>query len=247
MNEIILKKDFSPVFGDADSDGFVGVRGYLTYFQNAVTEYMINLGLDGFTLFEKYGAAWVYAKYKLHINKKADFHNLQTKSWIEKRRSVSSLLQNLEISRSDELYAFGKLEFCLYSFRHERLCRVSDIDFPFSATVEKAVEIAPFTRIKPNFDRGEYKYSHIVRYTDLDSNIHMNNIKYVDMLLNAFDNNFYKTHFISDFEIHYLNQSYEGEKIDVFVQNTENKYTVTGIKEDSTIAVICIIETEQIH
>ena len=241
-NEIILTKTFSPQFADMDADGFIGIRGYLTYFQNAVTEYMMNLGLDGFTMLEKYGAAWVYTKYKLHMEKKARFADIHTESWTEKRRSVSSLLQNLAISQGNEACAFGKLEFCLYNLKNNRLCRISDIDFPACAPVEKSVDISPFARIKPTADKGEYVYSHTVRYTDLDSNRHMNNIKYVDMLLNAFDSNFYDTHFISDFEIHYMNQSYEGEKINVYMKNSETEIILTGEKEDGTDAAVCIIK-----
>ena len=240
-NEIVLKKDFFPQFADMDADGFIGIRGYLTYFQNAVTEYMMNLGLDGFTLFEKYGAAWVYTKYKLHIEKKARFAAMHTESWTEKRRSASSLLQNLAVLQNGEVCAFGKLEFCLYNFKNNRLCRISDVEYPLSAEVEKAVDIASFARIKPNEDKGEYVYTHIVRYTDLDSNHHMNNIKYADMLLNVFGSDFYNTHFISDFEIHYMNQSYEGEKIKVYMRISESGVAVTGEKEDGTNAAVCIM------
>lgn len=240
-NEIVLSRDFQTQFGDTDADGLVGIRGYLTYFQNAVTEYMLQLGLDGFTLFEKYGAAWVYTKYKLHINKKASFGSVHINSWTEKRRSVSSLLQNLEIIQENEMCAYGKLEFCLYGFKNQRLCRISDINYPFSSQVENSVAVTPFTRIGSTEDNGKYIYTHIVRYTDLDSNLHMNNIKYVDMILNAFDSKFYNSYSISDFEIHYMNQSYEGEKINVYVKQTENRILLTGEKEDGTAAVKCII------
>lgn len=243
-NEIVLSRDFLTRFGDTGADGRVGILGYLTYFQDAVTEYMLNIGLDGFTLFDKYGAAWVYTKYKFHIDKKASFGNVHIESWTEKRRSVSSLLQNIEISQNNSLCAFGKLEFCLYSFKNKKLCRITDIDYPFSSQVDKYVEIPTFKRIKPTDGKGEFVYTHTVRYTDLDSNIHMNNIKYADMLINAFDNEFYKTHFISDFEIHYMNQSYEGEKIDVYVKKDENETVLTGVKQDGTTAALCIVQFE---
>ncbi len=57
MQEIIFKKDYMPQFREADADGLIGPKGYMSYFQDAATHYMHNLRLGNDTLPEERGAA----------------------------------------------------------------------------------------------------------------------------------------------------------------------------------------------
>ena len=59
-------------------------------------------------------------------------------------------------------------------------------------------------------DEELYVHSHKVRYTDLDSNEHMTNLRYVDLVIDTFDSEFYMNNMITDFEIHFMNQCFEG-------------------------------------
>ena len=54
-----------------------------------------------------------------------------------------------------------------------------------------------------------------VRSTSLDYCYHTNNIEYVRFVLNTYDAEFLKTHEPTGLEIHYLGQSFEGERLDI--------------------------------
>ena len=91
----------------------------------------------------------------------------------------------------------------------------------------------------------EYRYTHTVRYADLDKMGHMTNLKYVDLLLNAFDSRFYKEHMVTDMEIHYVNQCFENEGIRVYAQTLEDCIWLLGMKEDGSIAVQGMMKTRK--
>ena len=70
---MIFEKSYFPQFREADRDGYVGLQGYMCYFQDIVTHYMHNLGKGNDTLTEKYGIVWSFTKYKMRVNRKIDF------------------------------------------------------------------------------------------------------------------------------------------------------------------------------
>lgn len=236
---MVFEKDYMPQFREADESGFVGVRGYLAYFQDVATHFMHNLGKGNDVLPEAYGICWMYTKYKLHIEKEADFSDvLHLETWIEKKKPSILINQALTISRKGEIYAQGHVESCLYDMRKKRLTRPEAVDFPAAAAIERTLERAvQFGKIAKTITDMEYSYTYKVRYTDLDKSRHMTNLRYISLLLDAFDSDFYRRNRVTDFEIHYLSQCFEGEEIKIYKKEETQGIRLIGTHLDGAIAV----------
>lgn len=245
---MILKKEYVPQFRETDADGKIGLRGYMDYFQDVATTYMYNLGKSNDTLPEEYGLCWMYTRYKIHINKKADFNvPLKLETWVEKSKSSFLVFQDMVISRNGEVYASGRLENCLYNRKLGEMGNVNEVDFPLDVALDKKVEIGTYTRFRRKIDDMKYCYSHTVRYTDMDKNIHMNNLVYISLMMDAFNYEFYCHHRITDFEIHYISQCFEGEEIKLYMKQDEQGYKIAFVKADGTLAAIGLIKVEDIN
>ena len=235
---MIFEKDYIPQFREADPNGLVGLRGYMNYFQDVATHYMHNLNKGNDVIPEKYGISWMYTKYKRHIITEADFtDSLHFETWVEKKKTSAVVSQGLCISRNGEDYAYGRLESCLFDKNAGRLTRTEAIDLPKDIAIDRTALTEPFTKISRDMTQMEYRYTHKVCYTDLDKSGHMTNLQYVNLLLNAFDSNFYKSHRITDFEIHYVSQCFEGEEISVYVKEEKEGIRLLGVHEDKSPAV----------
>ena len=187
--EIIYKETYQPEFHDAEADGKISLRGYMGYFQDMATHYMHNLQLGNDTLPEEYRHCWIFTKYKVHIEQKAVFNgtNFDLECWIEKEKSPVILHQDIEIKRNGKLHMCGRLELCLFQLDDRRLNKLSGIDFPREVAVERKIDLKPYVKPLKEDSQKQYCYTHIVKYTDLDKSMHMNNLRYIDMLLNVFD------------------------------------------------------------
>ncbi len=146
------------------------------------------------------------------------------------------------ISRGTQIYARGRVELCLLHLQTERLGRIADIDYPFETASERQVGLPPFRKFDKTPARGQYCYTYTVRYTDLDKSMHMNNLLYVHMLLNALPSSFYQAHFIRALEIHYLKQCYEGENIRIYKTELNGGVLLLGEKADGQAAVQGMLE-----
>lgn len=245
--KMILKSENMPQFRESNHNGKVGLRGYMNYFQDTATYYMHNLGKGNDTLPEEYGIAWIYTKYKLHIETEADFTApLQFEMWSEKSdRPMLCVWQDFVISREEKIYAYGRMESCLYDMQTQRLCKIDAIDYPIDKTIEKGIPLNHYVKLPKNYDNMEYCYTDKVRYTDLDKSMHMNNLLYINLFLNAFDSEFFENYEITDFEIHYLKQCFEKEELEVYKKIKEQVIELAAVKKDGTLVTQGMIEVRK--
>ncbi|MDE6700406.1 MAG: hypothetical protein K2K10_05245 [Acetatifactor sp.] len=243
---MIFEKDYLPQFRDADRDGYVGLRGYMNYFQDMATHYMHNIRKGNDTLPEEYGIVWMYTKYKMHISRKVDFTGeLNMKTWIPEGKSPAVIHQNLLISRNGEECARGCVESCLYHLSKKRLVRLKEIDFPTDLAESEESVMQGFQKLPVDLDGMVYVYTYQVRYTDLDKTGHMTNLKYVDLFLNAFDSKSFEEFQIGEFELHFLDQCFEGEVIHVYKKRFNERISLVAVHDNKIpCAVASILESQ---
>ena len=87
-----------PQFRDADEDSLTGLRSCLRWFQDIHTWYMEDIDKDNDVLPERYGAAWVYTRYRLRVFHKLDYTDSATlTTWMEPYCQPALVKQNLLI------------------------------------------------------------------------------------------------------------------------------------------------------
>ena len=65
--DYIMEYDYMPQLREADENGYIGIRGYLNFFQDAATRHMHDFGKGNDTIPEQYGICWMYTKYRMHL------------------------------------------------------------------------------------------------------------------------------------------------------------------------------------
>lgn len=82
-----------------------------------------------------------------------------------------------------------------------------------------------------------------IHYSDLDFNCHMNNVRYVELLMDTHDFEFYKTHRPSFISLNYIREIKEKEKVSVY-SNKENPEIIEVQVDSSTsfLAKVTFIE-----
>ena len=101
---------------------------------------------------------------------------------------------------------------------------------------EKDCPIAASSRVKMG------KNAQLMRtidtyYNDVDVNGHINSVKYIEHILDLFDLDYYKTHFLKRFEIAYVAESHQGDKLNFYVEqvnDTEYCIKITKMSKKSS-------------
>ena len=84
-------------------------------------------------------------------------------------------------------------------------------------------------------------------YNDVDVNGHINSVKYIEHILDLFDLDYYKTHFLQRFEVAYVAESHQGDQLHFYLEEAgeaENmqeyciKITKTGKNDANEVEVV---------
>ena len=87
-----------------------------------------------------------------------------------------------------------------------------------------------------NPDDYTFIYDHKIMYSDLDHYGHMNNAKYLVIMMNAL--NLDESQMIEDIQVDYINQGYFGKIISVYKKEVENEIYLLGKEEEKIIFAI---------
>ena len=91
---------------------------------------------------------------------------------------------------------------------------------------EKECPIAASSRVKMSAD-AKFVRSIDTYYNDVDVNGHINSVKYIEHILDLFDLDYYKTHFLQRFEIAYVAESHQGDRLNFYEEEVnEGEYCI---------------------
>lgn len=76
-------------------------------------------------------------------------------------------------------------------------------------------------------------------YNDIDINGHVNSIRYIEHILDAFDISYFKDTAVKRFEIAYVTESYYGDTLDVWIEEAGDKAFNVEIKKDGGKSTVC--------
>ena len=76
----------------------------------------------------------------------------------------------------------------------------------------------------------------MIHYSDLDFNSHMNNVRYVELLMDVHDSEFYDTHRLSFLNLNYMKEIKEKEAVDIYT-DASNPETIV-VKTNGNIAFV---------
>jgi putative acyl-ACP thioesterase len=82
--------------------------------------------------------------------------------------------------------------------------------------------IEKFSRVKVTGEE-ELLRSINTYYNDVDVNGHINSVKYIEHLLDLWDLDWYRTHFIKRFEIAYVAEAHHGDQLNFYREHREKE------------------------
>ena len=208
--------------------------------ENAVTELMGDLGIDGIVAKEKYKAMWLIVKNNIcFIRRPAWREKFTVYRYISKHSTVKLNIDTIVKDEKGEILVKARIELAAIDLETGKIRKAETVGF--TEDMENPVETEGLEFARFSKDPGELAESVIVRSTSLDYCYHTNNIEYVRFVLNTYGIDQFKQHEPKQVEIHYGNQSFEGEKLDINKLSTEDG-DLFNITRDGNLITSCNIK-----
>lgn len=225
---------------EVDINENLSVIDVLRLMQRVTFAHSQELGLAHQTMIDRDNAFWVITKMKVVLNKQIKSNQkVVLKTWTHRPMAVR-FTRDLQIKNKNSVWVKGRSEWCCLDYTTRMLRRANSIQYPEMDMVELKENEIFFSNLVSTVEQKNYVYTKIVRPTDLDVNMHTNNLKYSVMAMDAFTVDELKKYEIKEYEIYFVNESRLGDKIDIYKKRVDGLWYIEGKIEDKTIFKVVI-------
>ena len=210
---------------DVDANDRLKVNTILDYFQDAASNDAERLNF-GYSNFVPKGLTWVlsWAKFEfIRYPKFMDEFKIQT--WGKKQHKLYSIRDYLMFDLNEEIICRGTSAWLLLDSKSFRP-KILPQNFPEIKMNESKEALADLPQKIIPAQQTEIMYTTQVRYSDVDMNQHVNNAKYIELMLDCFDQEFHKKHTIKSLTVSFNAESKYGDEVQLS-KGTEIKNPLT--------------------
>jgi acyl-ACP thioesterase len=195
---------------DVDAKKQASMQAISRYLQEIATLHANELKF-GFHDMIRQGRGWLLAQMKIRVERFPQIHEMiQVSTW---SNGADGRIATRDFRISDEegkVIAAASSSWFVVDIVHKNICRLDEYFNPdHFINIDWAVGGKP-GRVQP-LSNPDQETEVIARYSDLDINGHMNNVKYLELILDMFKTDFRLSHDIYEIEMNFLKETIEGD------------------------------------
>lgn len=225
MAKAKFEKIYSLRGSDFDRNLRIKPSSVLDLFQDVAGLHAEELGV-GFNSMLQRNMLWVIIREKYAVVKAPHmYQTVKVTTWPKEPKRID-FVRNYQITDLDgNVLINGSSQWAVIDSTTRKLTRASNV----YDNIESFCEDDVFPLSRAAFAQNTEKaYSVKTGYTDLDSNGHVNNIRYADYIVNALDEH----NEIRSFQIDFHKEIMLGDEIDLFVDKNDGKLAISGKRQD---------------
>ena len=214
-----------------DQNNNLSAKSILSIFQDVASIHAEEIGI-GYEQMLKQNIYWMLSRVRFDIKKQPTLNQVViVETWPHQKGRID-FDGDMKISSLDgETLIVAQSKWCVIDTINRMLQRTDNINYNGECLPNKNYE-DKFVKVSLPEQEPTYKYSHNVSFCDLDHNGHMNNTNYANLVLDTIHNKLY-----NHFEINFVSECLENDKIDIYYTNNENGEYVVGKNADKVAFV----------
>lgn len=224
-------------YTELNQDLELGLTNAVELVQSILTDYFISFGSDNETIKNKNNALWVLSKTKIHFDKIPKWKDFVFgKSYTTKIKPIRVEMETIFKDEKDEYLFSAKQEICPIDIDTRKIRKIDTIEYPKDMETKNAFDEEPYSKLKEEFTEDDFVYEQKIYSSDIDFSRYTNNAVYVKLISNVLSCDFLDKNQITDFEIHYINESTEGQSLKIYRKERKQEIEFLIKKDDVEIA-----------
>ena len=189
--------------------------------------------------------SWVLSRLAIEMTEMPGQHERYTvETWVENAMKFFTS-RNFCVSDSNgRVYGYGRSIWAMIDTETRQPTDILKIDngaINNWIVADKPCPIEKGGRVKMS-ENADFVRTIDINYNDIDTNGHVNSIKYIEHVLDLWDIAWYREHHLKRFEIAYVAEAHQGDKLSFYREQTaENECCVRLVKAEpnGTDAEVC--------
>lgn len=185
--------------------------------QDMMTEYFGFLKSDNIILKRENNSIWVLTKTKVHFN------NLPVWRDVVEGTVFTTNIKPIRVGtetqfkdKDDNILFYANQETCAIDLDNRKIKKISTVNYPKDLEIIEGINKEKYLKLNDEFTIDDKVSEQIVHSTDIDFSHHTNNVSYIRFILNSLSSEFLDNCKVTDFEIHYINETKEGQKLEIY-------------------------------
>jgi acyl-ACP thioesterase len=203
---------------DVDFRNQLKVNSIFYYMQDIASEHAKKLGA-GWEVLQDAGLFWALSWVKIIFLDYPKFEdNIKIKTWPKGKYRLYALRDFLLSDDKNNIFCRAATAWLLVNVKSKRVNDLNNlpVEIPYSPG-ENALTDLPGKITMQN--RKENVFNKQIVYTDIDMNLHVNNEKYIEFILNCYSQEYYLGNNIKSLQVSFLSETKCGENLEISVNN----------------------------
>lgn len=206
---------------------------------------ILNLGYKTLT---RHNLAWVLIWAKVEIETFPNFGDeIRIRTWPKKKYKLYSL-RDFYIYINEQIICKATTAWLPINMKSKRIIDTSALPAPINY-MENESAINELPQKISQQDSREFVLNKKMRYTDLDLNQHVNNIKYIELIMDSFSKGQYEKFQLKSISINFASESKYDDDIEIYKSKDASPETciIEGVnKESSKLVFQAILNWEKL-
>lgn len=224
MNNLVYERPYRVNTYEADASGRLSIPGLFNYLQDAAARHATELKF-GREHLEQENRFWVLSRILVKIDIIPDWEEeIILRTWPSGVDKLFALRDFEIIGLNGKKYGGATSCWLMVSRQNRRPVRPDKLLEDMNMEMRKESFPERYPSKLPGLVNASYVSPVIpVRYSDLDINMHVNNVQYIKWVIDTYPLDFILGNEIKSAEVNYLSESVPGDEITVHVSEMENK------------------------
>lgn len=192
----------------------------------------------GMTYLNPIHKTWVLSRLAVEMDEMPmQYTKFNVETWVESAMKYFTNRNFRVVGEDGKVYGYGRSVWAMIDTETRQpqdILEIHDGEIVNWIETEKECPIEKSSRVKMS-DKAVLVREIDTYYNDVDVNGHVNSIKYIEHILDMFSIDFYRENKIKRFEIAYVAESYGGDRLSFWQEQTgDNEYCIriTKLSED---------------
>jgi len=187
----------------------------------------------GFKALIEHNLAWVLSWVKVEVEAFPKFGDeIKIRTWPKKKFKLYSLRDFFIFNKDGQIICKATTAWLPINIKSKRIIDTSGLPAPINYQEnESAIDELPQKFSEP--DNKIFILKKKMRYTDLDLNQHVNNIKYIELVMDSFPKDQFEKFQLKTIEINFISESKYDDEIEIYKSGTGPQNIFSGINPQS--------------
>ena len=181
--------------------------------------------------------SWVLSRLAIEMEEMPKMYaKFNVETWVESAMRYFTSRNFRVVGEDAKVYGYGRSIWAMIDTESRQPTDIFSID---NGAINNWIEkdkpcpIDKGGRVKMD-DSAEYVRTIDTYYNDVDINGHINSVKYIEHVLDLWDQQWYSAHQLKRFEIAYVAEAHEGDKLSFYrSQVNEHEFEIRIVKHDA--------------